>query len=754
MKLIKEIVLKDVASYDQEGTKLTNLRKVNYLYGSNGSGKTTISEVIRRSSSYPSCQVVKTETDSKIYVYNRNFVEENFGQSDKIKGIFTLGQDQKDTLNSIKSLKDEIAKHTDKVTELYDALGVKKEERDANREEFKEKCWKLKAKYTQYFKEAFVGYGNSKEKLMNKFIEETKNATEVRSYEELTERSKTLFESSLVNEEPLQLIQFNVQLENSELLSKKIIGAKDVDIADLINKLNISDWVLKGFKHMENTEGVCPFCQQGLPEDLEGKLSRYFDQAYSDQINKLKVLFNKYKSYEEEITKQLKNLANTGSSYLDIQKVQDIIILIESKIRENLNLIEYKLREPSRSIELHDISSHINNVNNEIDQANKSIDEHNNLVNNAKKASRKLLEDIWRYLAEENKYNYDHFKKKDDGFFREIEGRERGIENKKKYKKKLEEEVSRLQGKVTNIEHSVGEINKRLKSFGFTNFKLDTAEEEGFYRIVRGNGEEVKDTLSEGEKTFITFLYFYNLLKGSTDSEDVTTSKIVVLDDPISSLDSNILFIVSNLIRDIIEGVKNNESEIKQSFILTHNIYFHKEVSFKKHKQSSKEETFWIVRKSNDKSFIQRYNENPIKSSYELLWDELKLLKDQSLITTQNVMRRILENYFTFFGGIDLNEVVNKFDYEDKSTCRSLLTWLHDGSHHINEDLFVERSTDIVDNYLLVFKEIFYKMGHASHYEMMMRDYDDEIIIDDDDITYAKEEIIEAELQAASTVNK
>src|SRR5690606_11896667 len=101
---------------------------------------------------------------------------------------------------------------------------------------------------------------------------------------------------------------------------------------------------------------------------------------------------------------------------------------------------------------------------------------------------------------------------------------------------------------------------------------------------------------------------------------------------------------------------------------------------FKKHNQSSKEETLWIVRKSNNKSSIQSYNENPIKSSYELLWAELRLLKDQSLITTQNVMRRILENYFTFFGGIDLNEVVNKFDYEDKSTCRSLLTWLHDGS--------------------------------------------------------------------------
>ena len=53
--------------------------------------------------------------------------------------------------------------------------------------------------------------------------------------------------------------------------------------------------------------------------------------------------------------------------------------------------------------------------------------------------------------------------------------------------------------------------------------------------------------MSEGEKTFVTFLYFYHLLKGSESDSGMTTDRIVVFDDPVSSLDSDVLFIVSRL---------------------------------------------------------------------------------------------------------------------------------------------------------------------------------------------------------------
>ena len=76
------------------------------------------------------------------------------------------------------------------------------------------------------------------------------------------------------------------------------------------------------------------------------------------------------------------------------------------------------------------------------------------------------------------------------------------------FKKTLEEEAIELQNQLTSVLPSINEINTLLKSFGFTNFQLAESDEKGNYKIVRENGEDANETLSEGEKTFITVLVF------------------------------------------------------------------------------------------------------------------------------------------------------------------------------------------------------------------------------------------------------
>ena len=102
---------------------------------------------------------------------------------------------------------------------------------------------------------------------------------------------------------------------------------------------------------------------------------------------------------------------------------------------------------------------------------------------------------------------------------------------------------------------------------------------------------------------------------------------MVVFDDPVSSLDSDILFIVSILIQKLFDEVINNSGTIKQVFVLTHNVYFHKQVSFNSRRNGDKklkDETFWVVRKSNNISKVKGYETNPIKTAYELLWAEVR----------------------------------------------------------------------------------------------------------------------------------
>jgi wobble nucleotide-excising tRNase len=260
-----------------------------------------------------------------------------------------------------------------------------------------------------------------------------------------------------------------------------------------------------------------------------------------------------------------------------------------------------------------------------------------------------------------------------------------------------------------------------LSSFGFTGFSLAKSEMEGYYKIVRANGIDAKETLSEGEKTFITFLYFYHLLKGSNSESGITTNRVVVFDDPVSSLDSDVLFMVSSLIKGIFEEIRNNQGQIKQIFILTHNVYFHKEITFNTKRKNCvlKEETFWIVKKSGKHSNVHRYEKNPIKTSYELLWNEVRD-PNRSSLTIQNTMRRILENYFKILGNLDNDEIIKEFQGKEKQVCQSLFSWVNDGSHFANDDLYVAGDDGKVEFYLDVFKKIFDKSKHIAHYNMMM----------------------------------
>jgi wobble nucleotide-excising tRNase len=219
-----------------------------------------------------------------------------------------------------------------------------------------------------------------------------------------------------------------------------------------------------------------------------------------------------------------------------------------------------------------------------------------------------------------------------------------------------------------------------------------------------------------------TFLYFYQLLKGSINETGLTTDKVIVIDDPISSLDSNVLFIVSNLIKEVITDCRNQASTIKQIFILTHNIYFHKEVTFKGSRQGQwKEESFWIVRSLNNQSKIIKHDENPIQTTYELLWREINVPIEQiNKATVFNTMRRILEYYFNIIGGLDYEKSINEFDGEEKIIFKSLFSWINDGSHFINDDLVVYTEPENIEKQINVFKAVFKKLKHESHYNMMM----------------------------------
>lgn len=129
------------------------------------------------------------------------------------------------------------------------------------------------------------------------------------------------------------------------------------------------------------------------------------------------------------------------------------------------------------------------------------------------------------------------------------------------------------------------------------------------------------------------------------------------------------------------------------------------------------------MRKNKSITSIKKYENNPITSSYELLWKELYEYKNSPTSSVPNIMRRILEEYFTFLGDIKLDELILAFDPDEQVIADSLIKFAHDGSHRIKEALYVEQTDQIYDKYYEIFERIFMENNQGNHYNMMTKRY-------------------------------
>lgn len=731
--MIESISISGVATYDEVTPEvLKDLKKINFIYGSNGTGKTTIGRVIAEENNFLSCSV-KWIGGVKLhpFVYNKDFVEKNFNQ--ELKGVFTLGEGNIEAIKQLDlakercdKLKSEL-KGLNVVLEGEEGIGGKKNELSSLEEKFKELCWTAFTKHKNKFSSAFEGFRDKKEKFKSKvLIENTDNSAELLSLNDLEKKAEVIFGPIPVLEPLLPSIESEKIIfhESNQILKKRVIGKDDVDIAAMIKKLGNSDWVREGKTFYVQNDNTCPFCQQSTQESFAKSLNEYFDEAFEADSKAIDDLVTNYKTDSLRLQQQIVLILSNPSKFLNSEKLQLEKDLLDSIVRNNQQKIELKKKESSQPIELGSIRNVIKEIEKLIADSNGTILEHNKMVNNLFQEKKTLISQVWKFLLEEElKSDLSSYKTAKDVLTNVISVIEEKILLKKQEIAKETQAIQSLEKQITSIQPTIDEINRILELFGFHSFKIGRAESEAHYKLIRPDGNDAKLTLSEGEKTFITFLYFYHLMRGSDSSSGTTTERVIVFDDPVSSLDSDILFVVSSLIRNLFAEVGKDKNQIRQIFILTHNVYFHKEVSFCKRgsKWSENDATFWIVRKLNTKSKIEKHETNPITTSYNLLWAEIKKPSKDNL-TVQNVMRRILESYFKILGEVDLDGLCEKFEGNEKIICQSLISWIHDGSHNAHDDVYITLGDVAIESYQKVFRSIFVKMHHENHYKMMIGD--------------------------------
>ena len=734
--MISRISIKKVASYGSFQQDLSSLTKINFIYGSNGTGKTTISRLIDdpKRSGFEKCQLSwENDTALATMVYNRDFIKDNFDQREELKGIFTLGKGNIAIVAKIESTRVALAQIEDHIATLTRTLngdghthGRRGELQQLNHD-FTDACWRLKQQFDGIFKEAFKGLRNNRLKFRDRvLLESNGNRSTSLPFAEIESKATTVFAPTPTSEQSL-LVPDIARLLSHELdpiLSKKVIGKTDVDISALITRLKNSDWVKQGRQYYDPTERTCPFCQQRTSEALERSLNDYFDVTFQADSENLEKLHREYSSDSDTLIRELEGICKDPSPRLDIDAFESRCESLKSKISINIKRIEQKLRQPSVPIVLVSLDDIFTPIRVLLNGANAQIRNHNKIVANFDAEKSQLIGQVWRYLLDhEIKDPLNAYKQSMKQLEIGINSLELKIRNDKSKKEKIEEDIRGLEKDTTSIQPTIDAINNLLRLFHFQGFRLAKSDHDPFYKIQRSDGSDAKDTLSEGESSFIAFLYFYHLLKGSTSASGVTTNRVVVFDDPVSSLDSQVLFVVSNLIKDLCRGIGNEENTIRQVFVLTHNVYFHNEVSYN-HKrkpdgQALPIESFWVVNRPGSHSIITSRCKNPISTTYKLLWSEVQR-SGTTNVALPNTFRRILEYYFEILGNVNRDKICKEFDGQEQSICRSLFSWTNAGSHGVFEEVDFSPDESMIQSYKNVFKEIFVKTKQLPHYKMMM----------------------------------
>jgi wobble nucleotide-excising tRNase len=230
------------------------------------------------------------------------------------------------------------------------------------------------------------------------------------------------------------------------------------------------------------------------------------------------------------------------------------------------------------------------------------------------------------------------------------------LETAKQTSQEFDDDIRAKNATLENQEENIKRINdflKRMLNVGLA-FKIEPgAQEYQLERKINGMPNIPAKNLSEGEKNIVAFLYFCVSLDSS--SAENKKDEIIVIDDPVSSLDSNNLFALQNLV------VKTMKA-YGQQFLLTHNFYFFakvresiradrkkngKNTELKIFEIKNNEETGSLIKLANKyvKSHISEY-----MSIMEALHEKWKTAPadEEKDVTTGNLIRRALEVFLCF----------------------------------------------------------------------------------------------------------
>ena len=743
------------ATYKDCGVSVTPTL-INFFFGNNGSGKSTIGKAIKVDSGV-SWRTGKSVSDYTIHVYNQEYITANLASYHNLPGVFTVNEVNVEIQRQVE------AKYADKKA-AADAFRTATEDRRKKQEAldqafatFQTECWDKTAEIRTGFKSTQTG------KMQKKSFAEEVLAKSGKAREHDVDALKRLYDVAY-SADAKRYTEFAAIPDTSvldtiagrEILGEPVVSSAGTPFAQFVKAINATAWVQQGhIQYHGTTEGKCPYCQQDLPTTFEDDIKACFDAQYQESVKSIADYYDAYKAAANELFIPLQKTPAELYPGIDLTPYTDKLAAIKGVISTNIQAIADKKSDPSKVVAIEDVAPMLDELATIIEGFNKLIRENNAVLDEKPGKQAECKTAVWEHIAFMLKDEVARYKASKASLEKEISALATEIAKQRSAEGEIARAISDLNKGYINTSATIDSVNMLLRDSGFQGFSIrEKTDTPNVYEVVRPDGS-IAENLSEGERNFIAFLYFYHQVKGSENADGGQKDKIVVIDDPVSSMDSSSLFIVSSLVREMIEVCANNAvggnpvatgRYIKQIFILTHNAYFHREITYNR-VRDYQFVNFYLITKVDNKSSIrscvkknpevltEEINYNPVQNSYAALWEEYKVVNTP--IPLMNVIRRILEYYFLQLCGYDgatlrqriLKENKDKFitkdesgneDYTQYQMASAMLSYICANSVGINDGInFVDDCVDI-EQTKETFKMVFTLMNQEQHYEMMM----------------------------------
>lgn len=729
---------------------------INFFFGNNGCGKSTIGRAIKVDSGV-SWRTGRSVSDYTIHVYNQEYITANLASYHNLPGVFTVNEVNVEIQRQVEAKYAEKKTAADAFRAATDEKKKKQEALDQAFATFQTECWDKTAEIRTAFRATQGG------KMQKKTFAEEVLDKSGKAKEHDVDALKRLYDVAY-SADAKRYTEFTAIPDTSvldtiagrEILGEPIVSSANTPFAQFVKAINATAWVQQGHSQYHGTtEGKCPYCQQDLPTTFEDDIKACFDAQYQESVKAIADFYDAYRNAANALFAPLQTAPAELLPGTDLTPYNDKLAAIKGVISTNLQAIADKKSDPSKVVTIEEVAPMLDELAAIIEGFNKLIRENNAVLDEKPGKQAECKTAVWEHIAFMLKDEVARYKASKAALEKEMSDLAAEIAKQRSAEGEIARAIADLNKGYINTSATIDSVNMLLRDSGFQGFSIrEKTDTPNVYEVVRPDGS-IAENLSEGERNFIAFLYFYHQVKGSENADGGQKDKIVVIDDPVSSMDSSSLFIVSSLVREMIEVCANNAvggdpvatgRYIKQIFILTHNAYFHREITYNR-VRDYQFVNFYLITKVDNKSSIrscvkknpevltEEINYNPVQNSYAALWEEYKVVNTP--IPLMNVIRRILEYYFLQLCGYDgatlrqriLKDNKDKFitkdesgneDYTQYQMASAMLSYISANSVGINDGInFVDDCVDI-EQTKETFKMVFTLMNQEQHYEMMM----------------------------------